>query len=72
MHAAKSQLSRLVQQAEHGQEVVIARGRTAVAKIVAIDAATPERAFGAMKGRARVTRAFFEPLPDDELSAWGE
>jgi hypothetical protein len=25
-----------------------------------------------MRGRARLTRAFFAPLPDDELTAWGE
>jgi hypothetical protein len=28
------------------------------------------RRFGAMRGRARVTRAFFESLPDRELKRW--
>lgn len=28
------------------------------------------RIFGAMRGKARVGDAFFEPLPENELSAW--
>ena len=28
------------------------------------------RKFGAMRGRATVTDAFFEPLPEDELELW--
>jgi putative addiction module component (TIGR02574 family) len=30
------------------------------------------RVFGAMKGKATVTDAFFEPLPDEELDAWSQ
>jgi prevent-host-death family protein len=72
MHAAKSNLSRLVKRAARGEDVVITRGTTPVARLVAIAAVTPARTFGAMKGRAKVTAAFFDPLPDAELSAWGE
>ena len=70
IHAAKTHLSRLVEQAEAGAEVVIARGKTPVARLTAVKAKTPRRQFGAMRGRARVTRAFFEPLPSDELDRW--
>ena len=72
IHAAKTQLSRLVERACAGERVVIARGKTPVVTLVPIDAETPGRQFGAMRGRARVTRAFFEALPDDEVAAWGE
>ena len=72
IHAAKTQLSRLVARAARGEEVVIARGKQPVAKLVAVDAVAPKRRFGAMRGRARVTRAFFDRLPDEELAAWGE
>jgi prevent-host-death family protein len=72
MHAAKSQLSRLVERAAAGEEVVIARGRTPVVRLVPVRAARVERRFGAMRGRAKVTRAFFAPLPPDELAAWME
>ena len=72
IHAAKTQLSKLVARAVRGEEVVIARGSQVVAKLVAIDDPGPERRFGAMRGRARVTPAFFDPLPEAELTAWGE
>jgi prevent-host-death family protein len=72
IHAAKTHLSRLVERAERGEDVVIARGAQPVARLVAIDIGPPKRTFGAMRGRARVTDAFFEPLPAEELAAWGE
>ena len=70
VHEAKTQLSRLIERAEAGEEVVIARGRTPVVRLVPVHAATVERRFGAMKGRATVTAAFFEPLPAGELNGW--
>ncbi len=70
IHAAKTQLSRLVERAEAGDEVVIARGKTPVARLVPVNAPAPRRRFGAMRGRARVTAAFFESLPADELDHW--
>jgi prevent-host-death family protein len=70
IHAAKTHLSRLIERAEAGDEVVIARGKTPVARLVAVDAVPSKRRFGAMKGRARVGKAFFEPLPQDELDRW--
>ncbi len=71
IHAAKTQLSRLIEEASSGEEVVIARGREPVARLVPIRQRAVRRAFGAMRGRARVTDAFFEPLPADELARWG-
>ncbi len=70
VHAAKTNLSKLLECAEAGEEVVIARGKTPVARLTALKAAPRGRRFGAMKGRARVTAAFFEPLPSDELDRW--
>jgi prevent-host-death family protein len=72
IHAAKTNLSRLVERACAGEEVVIARGKTPVVRLVPVKAMPVGRRFGAMRGRARVTRAFFEPLPPDELTAWSE
>jgi prevent-host-death family protein len=70
IHAAKTQLSRLVERAEAGEEVIIARGSTPVAKLTKLRPTRPGRRFGIMRGRARVTKAFFEPLPADELDRW--
>jgi len=70
IHAAKTQLSRLVERAEKGEEVIIARGSTPVARLTRLRPARPMRRFGALRGRARVTRAFFESLPARELRRW--
>ena len=70
IHAAKTNLSRLIQKACRGEEVVIARGDTPVVRLTPIRARGKARRFGAMKGRARAGAAFFEPLPEAELRAW--
>ncbi len=70
IHAAKTNLSRLIAQARAGDEVVIARGKTPVVRLVPVEAAKPRRKFGAMKGKARTTRAFSAPLPAEEVDAW--
>jgi len=70
IHAAKTHLSRLVERAEAGEEIVIARGKTPVARLVRLRTTPVGRRFGAMRGRARVTAEFFQPLPSDELDTW--
>jgi len=70
IHAAKTQLSRLIERAEAGEEVIIARGSTPVARLTRLRPTRVARRFGAMRGRAKVTKAFFEPLPQDELDRW--
>ena len=70
IHAAKTNLSKLVERAEAGDEVIIARGKTPVVRLTRVDATRPRRRFGSMRGRATVTRAFFEPLPPEELDRW--
>jgi antitoxin (DNA-binding transcriptional repressor) of toxin-antitoxin stability system len=70
IHAAKTNLSRLIKDAVAGRDVVIARGQTPVVRLTPVVSAPPARRFGAMTGRARVTGAFFDPLPDDEQAAW--
>ena len=70
IHEAKTQLSRLVAEVEAGGEVVLARAGKPVARMVRFGGNPAERKFGAMRGRARTGDAFFEPLPDEELSAW--
>ena len=64
IHAAKTHLSRLIARVRRGETIVIARGSQPVAKLEAIDEVAPRREFGAMRGRARVTRAFLDRLPE--------
>lgn len=70
IHAAKTHLSRLIERAEAGESVVIARGSDPVVTLVALRRTTPRRRFGALKGRARAGKAFFEPLPSAVLASW--
>ncbi len=70
VHAAKTQLSKLIAWAQAGEEIVIAKGSTPVVKLIALQSTAPARHFGAMKGKAAVTAAFFEPLPVRELEGW--
>ncbi|WP_158749203.1 type II toxin-antitoxin system Phd/YefM family antitoxin [Acidobacterium sp. S8] len=69
IHEAKTNLSRLIQKAERGEEVVIARGKTPVAKIVPIKKGK-RRNLAIFKGKFKVGPEFFEPLPEDELRLW--
>jgi prevent-host-death family protein len=70
VHVAKTQLSRLIQAAENGDDVVIARRDVPVVRLVPIRKRAKRRKFGAMKGLARVDGSFFEPLPHTELARW--
>ena len=70
VHKAKTQLSKLLAMAERGEEVVIARGDKPVAKLVPINP-KPKRRLGLLQGKINVGPEFFEPLPDEELEAWG-
>jgi prevent-host-death family protein len=70
IHAAKTNLSRLIEQACSGEEVVIARGSEPVVKLVPIDHVEPTRKFGTLRGKLTVDDSFFEPLPDEELKGW--
>ena len=70
VHNAKTNLSKLIEKAEAGEEVIIARRDTPAVRLVPVAAKAVQRQFGAYKGQATVDEAFFEPLPDAELEAW--
>jgi prevent-host-death family protein len=71
IHAAKTHLSRLIARAEAGEEIVIARGRKPVVKLVAI-ATKPKRVPGRWKGKFTIAPEFYEPLSEEELAFWYE
>lgn len=72
VHQAKTHLSKLLAEAEAGEEVVIARDDKPVVRLTPITSMKPKREFGAYKGQATVTDAFFEPMSDAELRDWEE
>lgn len=69
VHEAKTHLSRLLAQVEAGEEVTIARNGKPVARLVRCKE-RGERRPGSMEGLFKVPDSFFEPLPEDELTAW--
>jgi len=70
IHAAKTTLSRLLARVEAGEEIVLARGKEPVAKLVPFRPPASKRRFGALRGTVSVGPEFFEPLPAHELDAW--
>jgi antitoxin (DNA-binding transcriptional repressor) of toxin-antitoxin stability system len=85
MHQAKTQLSKLVERALAGEEVILTRGRRRVptAKLVPLGPTFPagevtsfpkfkggKRPIGLYKGQFDIGPEFFEPLPDEELEWW--
>jgi prevent-host-death family protein len=72
IHTAKTTLSQLLVRVEAGEEIVLARGKQPIAKIVPYHPVTPKRQFGALRGVVSVGPEFFDPLPDDELAAWDQ
>ncbi len=68
IHEAKTNLSRLVERAEQGEEIVIARAGKPVAKLVPFDGRQLRpREPGSMRGQFEVPDDFNDPLPDDFL-----
>ncbi len=72
IHQAKTNLSRLIERACEGEEVIIARGSQPVARLVALATKKGNRKPGNWKGKLRVGSEFFEPLPESESAAWDQ
>jgi prevent-host-death family protein len=70
IHQAKTNLSKLIERASQGEEIVIARGTKPVAKLVPLGTVKGKRQPGSLKGKLEIGPEFFEPLSDEELSHW--
>lgn len=70
VYAAKTQLSRLLDQVEKGDEVIITRSGRPIAKLTSIKRSQSPRKLGALKGRIRIGRDFDAPLPPEVLDAF--
>ena len=66
VHQAKTHLSRLLRRVATGEEVVISRSGTPVARIVPIEAPV-ERRLGRDRGRLEIAPDFDGPLPPEVL-----
>ena len=70
LHAAKTHLSRLVEEAAAGGDVVIAKAGKPMVRLVPV---RPRKrtGFGDLKGRMTIAADFDDPLPDALLRAFG-
>lgn len=71
VHQAKTNLSKLLRKVARGEEVIIARGKTPVARLVALSTKKKKRVSGRLKGKIWYAPDAFEPLSKKELAAWG-
>jgi len=72
VHQAKTHFSRLLKEAEAGQEVIVLRGKKPVARIVAIEQpASKQRIPGGFEGLVHADDSAFDPLTDPELVECG-
>lgn len=67
IHEAKTHLSKLI---ASGEEVVIARYGEPVARLLPIRRETSRRVPGSARGKVKISKAFFEPLPEEVIEAF--
>jgi prevent-host-death family protein len=69
VHEAKTHLSSLLEKVKGGQVIILAKAGRPIARLVPYDEVGP-RVGGFVEGS--FDESFFDPLPEEELSAWGQ
>ncbi|MGH6943804.1 MAG: type II toxin-antitoxin system Phd/YefM family antitoxin [Geminicoccaceae bacterium] len=72
VYEARAALSRLIERALAGEEIIITRRGKPVVELRPCSGDRPRRKPGALKGKFVVPDSFFDPLPDDILDAFYE
>ncbi len=70
IHEAKSRLSKLIEHAMNGEEVIIAKAGQPMVRLVPIRPDESPRQGGQWKGKVRIAEDF-DALPDDIAAAFG-
>ncbi len=70
IHQAKTELSKLVERAEAGEEVIIARAGKPAAKLVPLTRVGKHRRLGLLDGKFKIPDDFNAPLPETVLRAF--
>jgi prevent-host-death family protein len=71
LHAAKTSLSRLVDEAMEGHDIVIAKAGKPMVRLVPVAQKTRRGGFGAGKGKVWISDDFDAPLPPEVLRSFG-
>ncbi|MEW6423207.1 MAG: type II toxin-antitoxin system Phd/YefM family antitoxin [Bacillota bacterium] len=70
VHEAKTHFSKLLARVKEGEEVVIAKAGTPIARLVPVTETPARRVPGSAKGRVSISPDFNEPLPEPVLEAF--
>ena len=70
VYEAKTKLSQLLDRAEAGEEIIIARNGRPVARLGPLRQRKQRRRLGTLKGKLRVSPDFDAPLPDEVLATF--
>lgn len=70
IHYAKTHLSKLLQRAEAGEEITIARDGVPVARLVPVAKPVQRRQLGMYRDRVWIADDFDAPLPSEILDAF--
>jgi prevent-host-death family protein len=72
MHEAKSTLSHLVEQAEAGEDIVIARAGKPIVRLVPVAAAARRRLSAPWKGKVTYSEGWDAPMTPEEIALWND
>lgn len=74
VHEAKTHLSRLIEEALAGEEIVIAKAGKPKVRLAVIDGPplfrTPAEGAGLLRGQIWIAEDAFEPLPEEDYAPW--
>jgi len=70
IHDAKTNFSKLLQRVALGEEIIIAKAGTPVAKLVPVRVTQGKRPLGLYRGQIWMADDFDAPLPDDILAGF--
>jgi antitoxin (DNA-binding transcriptional repressor) of toxin-antitoxin stability system len=71
IYEARTHLSEYLKRLRAGETIVLCKRNTPVAEIRALPVRTgKKRPIGMAAGKVRLTKKFFEPLPDDVISSF--
>jgi len=68
IHDAKTNLSRIIDRVEHGEEIIISRAGTPVAKLVPLNPRAERTARGSLAGRLRLADDWDAPAVNDSVA----
>jgi len=72
IHYAKTHFSKLIARVAQGEEIVIAKAGTPVARLVPVKPKRPPRVLGTDRGRIWISDDFHLPMTEEELKPWYE